>query len=422
MVFLVSSSGSSKSSMSSKPRSVSSSRSSSSARSVPISPEISKRPVVAAAEHNSTSTYATSSPSFHRSKQIHSKSPASVTTKPSPRPVAKPSPKSRQSSKLNSLSNGKATERQNFHKGGGSGGGIRTATAKKRGASPLSISSSEGELDEEPGKHPLPPLSLPPPPSQPSLLPHPPPGVDGGRGGIAGLDSLDLDVGDPLSPLKSSSDGEMMSPPTQPPPKEPAAPPPPPRPHEPSSVMVNSSHSRKRKDSDAESNATSSSKGSSSRKRKKKHRKSLEEEEETAEDQARPPQQTSLLNGDESKAAAKVDKFNVGGSNDIDDDSTSTNQEVDINYFPVQTDHNEYIKATEFSKEYVALLQDVQDRISNPQEGDNIQTVVGLIQKTGCFHIVNGSFTFDLCLLDKKTVKKIVKILGIPIPCVFCGG
>ena len=59
------------------------------------------------------------------------------------------------------------------------------------------------------------------------------------------------------------------------------------------------------------------------------------------------------------------------------------------------------------------IISIFQDRISNPQKGDKIDECVQIIMKTGCFSIANGAFTFDLCLLDKKTVKKMVDILKI---------
>lgn len=58
-----------------------------------------------------------------------------------------------------------------------------------------------------------------------------------------------------------------------------------------------------------------------------------------------------------------------------------------------------------------------QERIANPRKEDNLQGVVQLIQQTGCFGIDSDSeqINFDLCLLDKRTVKKITKCLGINV-------
>lgn len=56
-----------------------------------------------------------------------------------------------------------------------------------------------------------------------------------------------------------------------------------------------------------------------------------------------------------------------------------------------------------------------QERIANPRKGDNLEGVVQLIQQTGCFAVDSESVNFDLCLLDKRTVKKITKFLGINV-------
>jgi len=68
---------------------------------------------------------------------------------------------------------------------------------------------------------------------------------------------------------------------------------------------------------------------------------------------------------------------------------------------------------SELSPDYVSLLQKVQDRISNPRQDDNLEGIVKLVQQTNCFALDDNSFKFDLCLLDKRTVIKITKELGI---------
>ena len=58
-----------------------------------------------------------------------------------------------------------------------------------------------------------------------------------------------------------------------------------------------------------------------------------------------------------------------------------------------------------------------QERIANPRKEDNLKGVVQLIQQTGCYAVDSDSdhLNFDLCLLDKRTVKKITKYLGINV-------
>ena len=61
------------------------------------------------------------------------------------------------------------------------------------------------------------------------------------------------------------------------------------------------------------------------------------------------------------------------------------------------------------------LFYSAQERISNPAEGDDLASVIAVIQKTGCFAINSNSFDFDLCLLDRNTVLKIQRCLDIKV-------
>lgn len=87
----------------------------------------------------------------------------------------------------------------------------------------------------------------------------------------------------------------------------------------------------------------------------------------------------------------------------------------DLMSYPVQSEHNPFPPLSDFSVEYLDVLQQVQDRIANPRKEDNVEGVVRLIQKTGCFDVDGGNVRFDLCLLDKKTVKKITRCLKIDV-------
>jgi hypothetical protein len=83
----------------------------------------------------------------------------------------------------------------------------------------------------------------------------------------------------------------------------------------------------------------------------------------------------------------------------------------------VQSEHKDYPPITDFSNEYLEVLQQVQEQIANPRKEDNLKGVVQLIQQTGCYAVDSDSdhLNFDLCLLDKRTVKKITKYLGINV-------
>merc|ERR1740122_137572 len=85
--------------------------------------------------------------------------------------------------------------------------------------------------------------------------------------------------------------------------------------------------------------------------------------------------------------------------------------------FPVQgeVNHQKFMPVSEFTPDYVKLLQAVQNRIENPQENDNLESIVKLVQKTECYALDSDCVKFDLCLLDKRTVIKITKELGISV-------
>ena len=85
--------------------------------------------------------------------------------------------------------------------------------------------------------------------------------------------------------------------------------------------------------------------------------------------------------------------------------------------YPVQGEVNDskFPPVSEFTPDYVELLQKVQERICNPRENDNLESIVKLVQKTECYAIDSDSVKFDLCLLDKRTVIKITKELGISV-------
>ena len=83
--------------------------------------------------------------------------------------------------------------------------------------------------------------------------------------------------------------------------------------------------------------------------------------------------------------------------------------------YPVQSDHQDFIPVNEFTPEYVNLLQKVQDRIANPRQDDNLESIFKLVEQTNCYAVDKDSIHFDLCLLDKQTVNKITKVLGISV-------
>ena len=55
----------------------------------------------------------------------------------------------------------------------------------------------------------------------------------------------------------------------------------------------------------------------------------------------------------------------------------------------------------------------MQERIANPLPDDDLEKVAELIQETGCWDVKNDEFIFDLGLIEKSTIKKIVKTLNL---------
>lgn len=116
---------------------------------------------------------------------------------------------------------------------------------------------------------------------------------------------------------------------------------------------------------------------------------------------------------------AKKDSESVDENPDppvaANNESSMEEEEESQESYPVQDNHQDFIPVNEFTPEYVNLLQKVQDRIANPRQDDNLESIVKLVQQTNCFAVDNDSIQFDLCLLDKRTVNKITKELGISV-------
>ena len=112
---------------------------------------------------------------------------------------------------------------------------------------------------------------------------------------------------------------------------------------------------------------------------------------------------------------SKKDSESFDENHPTAENQSSMEEEEPQENYPVQSDHQEFIPVNEFTPEYVNLLQKVQDRIANPRQDDNLESIVKLVQQTNCFAVDDDSIQFDLCLLDKRTVNKISKELGISV-------
>lgn len=60
---------------------------------------------------------------------------------------------------------------------------------------------------------------------------------------------------------------------------------------------------------------------------------------------------------------------------------------------------------------YLEELVELHKRLMALREGRVLQQIVNLIEETGHFHISNTTFDFDLCSLDRSTVRKLQSYL-----------
>uniref|UniRef100_A0A667XS51 MLLT3 super elongation complex subunit n=1 Tax=Myripristis murdjan TaxID=586833 RepID=A0A667XS51_9TELE len=63
------------------------------------------------------------------------------------------------------------------------------------------------------------------------------------------------------------------------------------------------------------------------------------------------------------------------------------------------------------SQAYLDELVELHRRLMTLREGHILQQIVNLIEETGHFHITNTTFDFDLCSLDRSTVRKLQSYL-----------
>ncbi|KAI7814386.1 putative protein AF-9 [Triplophysa rosa] len=75
---------------------------------------------------------------------------------------------------------------------------------------------------------------------------------------------------------------------------------------------------------------------------------------------------------------------------------------------PAKVDKN---KNTDCDKAYLDELVELHRRLMALRERHVLQQIVNLIEETGHFHITNTTFDFDLCSLDKTTVRKLQSYL-----------
>uniref|UniRef100_A0A3Q3KIL6 YEATS domain-containing protein n=1 Tax=Monopterus albus TaxID=43700 RepID=A0A3Q3KIL6_MONAL len=87
---------------------------------------------------------------------------------------------------------------------------------------------------------------------------------------------------------------------------------------------------------------------------------------------------------------------------------TTNNQEMKS---PTKQGKQDKNKNTECDKAYLDELVELHKRLMTLREGHILQQIVNLIEETGHFHITNTTFDFDLCSLDRSTVRKLQSYL-----------
>jgi hypothetical protein len=86
-----------------------------------------------------------------------------------------------------------------------------------------------------------------------------------------------------------------------------------------------------------------------------------------------------------------------------------TEVEVQAEVSTTTTDEVQTVAAMpeEFSPDYVSQLKDLQRKIMTLEDNAELQRVVQVIAETGQYEITKKTFDFDLCTLDRSTVKRL---------------
>ncbi|KAG9486660.1 hypothetical protein GDO78_006833, partial [Eleutherodactylus coqui] len=90
---------------------------------------------------------------------------------------------------------------------------------------------------------------------------------------------------------------------------------------------------------------------------------------------------------------------------------TNNNQILEVKSPIKQSKSEKQIKNGDCDKAYLDELVELHRRLMTLRERHVLQQIVNLIEETGHFHITNTTFDFDLCSLDKTTVRKLQSYL-----------
>lgn len=89
---------------------------------------------------------------------------------------------------------------------------------------------------------------------------------------------------------------------------------------------------------------------------------------------------------------------------------TANNQILEVKS-PMKQAKMDKNKNIDYDKAYLDELVELHRRLMTLRERHILQQIVNLIEETGHFHITNTTFDFDLCSLDKTTVRKLQSYL-----------
>ncbi|XP_029310316.1 protein AF-9 isoform X2 [Cottoperca gobio] len=89
---------------------------------------------------------------------------------------------------------------------------------------------------------------------------------------------------------------------------------------------------------------------------------------------------------------------------------TTNNQILEVKS-PTKQSKQDKNKIIDCDKAYLDELVELHKRLMTLREGHILQQIVNLIEETGHFHITNTTFDFDLCSLDRSTVRKLQSYL-----------
>ncbi|KFZ46436.1 Protein AF-9, partial [Antrostomus carolinensis] len=89
----------------------------------------------------------------------------------------------------------------------------------------------------------------------------------------------------------------------------------------------------------------------------------------------------------------------------------NSNQILEVKSPIKQNKSDKQMKNGDCDKAYLDELVELHRRLMTLRERHVLQQIVNLIEETGHFHITNTTFDFDLCSLDKTTVRKLQSYL-----------